>query len=251
MFEQTTNHQNLQNTIQNPQEQFVLPKKSFYTRSKEKFVSRFQAEQKKVNKDNVIYYFAGFTLFIVFVLFVTPIIWGWITYKPPEKTQATSSFQKSTRQTVSAPRQIKQIDLANIAKEELKNTTRDETIKAFQETLNTNDTNKLVGYVIPTPKVYITQSGCCESVNQNYVKSLFISLNQENKPWNFDQNNPILQQVRNRDGEFNDNYYATNTNGAVVGIKLNEKNHISVVNAIYNYQAFIDSFQPDTESISD
>jgi hypothetical protein len=49
----------------------------------------------------------------------------------------------------------------------------------------------------------------------------------------------------------NDNYYATNANGAVVGIKLNEKNHISVVNAIYNYQAFIDSFQPDTESISD
>jgi hypothetical protein len=236
--------------IQRTQE-FVLPKPSYYSQVKKKLTIFIGHEIKKINKDNVIYYFAGFTTLVVFIIFVTPVLWRLLTKRNIEPVKATTTIATTKKTINSTPTTFKQIELVKEDVETLKITTRDQTIKAFQETLTKNDINLIKGYVVEAPTIFITQADCCGVTTRTFVKTTMSSINPEKKPWNFDQGLPNYSQIKTKDGQFNDNYFGLSEAGSIVGIKLDKDNHITNVNVVYDYQAYLDSFQEDTESLSD
>jgi hypothetical protein len=233
-----------------PQE-FVVPKPSQYSQIKKRITVFLDRELKKINKDNVIYYFAGFTTLIVFVIFVTPVLWGLLTRKKVEPVRANTSIVATKKVVNSTPTTFKQIELAKEDLETLKTTTRDQTIKAFQDTLSKNDINLIKGYIIEAPTIFITQADCCGVTTRTFVKTTMSSINPEKKPWNFDQALSNYPQIKAKDGQFNDNYFGLSEGGSIVGMKLDKDNHITNINVVYDYQAYLDSFQADTESLSD
>jgi hypothetical protein len=236
--------------IPRPQE-FIASKPSKYSQVKKKIIVFLDRESKKINKDNVIYYFSGFTTLVVFLIFVTPVLWGLLTKKNVEPVRANTTIVTTKKIVNSTPTTFKQIELAKEDIESLKITTRDQTIKAFQDTLTNNDINLIKGYIMESPTIFITQADCCGVTTRTFVKTTISSVNPEKKPWNFDQGLPNYREIKAKDGQFNDNYFGLSESGGIVGIKLDKDNHITNVNVIYDYQAYLDSFQADTESLSD
>jgi hypothetical protein len=232
-------------------QEFVVPKPSQYSQIKKKVLSLLDRELKKINKNNVIYYFAGFTTFVVFVIFVTPVLWGILTKRKIEPVKASTTITTTKKIANTNATAFKQIELAKEDVETLKTTTLEETIKAFQDTLVKNDINLIKGYIVEAPTIFITQADCCGVTTRTFVKTTMSSINPEKKPWNFDQGLQNYPQIKAKDGQFNDNYFGLSESGSIVGIKLDKDNHIINVNVIYDYQAYLDSFQADTESLSD
>jgi hypothetical protein len=236
--------------VQNPQ-QFVAQKPSKYTQIKKRILVFLDSELKKINKDNVIYYFAGFTTLVIFIIFVTPVLWGLLTRKAVEPIKANSTITTTKKIVNSTPTTFKQIELAKTDSESLKTSTREETIKALQDTLVKNDISLIKGYIVEKPTIFITQADCCGETTRTFVKTTMSSVNPERKPWNFDQGLTNYAQIKAKDGRFNENYFGLSESGSILGIKLDKNNHITDINVVYDYQAYLDSFQADTESLSD
>ncbi len=226
---------------------------SLYAQYKGRFQQWAKHEISKITPQNVIYYFAGGTTLIIFLIFVIPIIFQGLIgfFTPKEQLKIATPTTQIKTSTIPLVEQRKPIELYKIDEEKLNVTTKDETIKIFQESLNTKNSNLLQGYITNKPTITISLTECCGESTSVYGKSIINGLLEGVESWNFDQNNQLIGKIIAKDGRYKDNFAVISNKNTFIGIVLDKENHISSINVMYDIQGFFDSFEPANEELVD
>jgi hypothetical protein len=238
--------------IVTPRSQFINkntingdPKVAVKPKPQNHFVERakiaFENQKRKINKDNVIYYFAGFTLIVIFIVYAAPIIYFNFTKRNEEVSKIV--FTKEDKKDNSAAERLI-FSKDNIAIKEVKprvsklySSPNPDAMKSiFKETLSNSKVDTLYDYFEPDAKLFLWKpseagNGCCEieRATPEYILNYLEILNLERPVWNFDQNQPDIKGIQDIEGRFKDSYIGVSNKDALVGIKLSAKNRISEV----------------------
>jgi hypothetical protein len=247
---------NIINTPPNSAKRVVVVKPNSVVTTSSKVVAfaknTYDTQRKKINKDNVIYYFVGFTLMIILFIYVVPIIYFNLTKKQPDTIKiGYTQTSKVNLSTIEKPKQ-NNIDLSIVAPKKapvknIKVATREEMLKIFQQILSERTNDKLIDYLESESKLFLFQAtktkNCCvlENTTIEYVASILPAINTEKVTWNFDQNQPDIKKVQDIANRFNDNFIGISNTGVMVGIKISVNNKITELNVANNIQGVYDS----------
>jgi hypothetical protein len=210
-------------------------------------------EKKRINNKNIIYYVFGSTIFVIFIIFVVPIIYYNLTYKPPIKSPSISQKTTAESRIISQIESKKSVD-SDSKKPEVSTATivksREEMIGIFKQNLNDNTPDNLEKYIEKDAKVYLWSASCCldKDTKSNFLVGVLKAAILQKTTWNFDQVQPDIESVKAIDPQFNDNYYALSSDKILVGIKLSSNNKISVLNIAKDVQVVKESIIKKTEA---
>ncbi|MBC7471756.1 MAG: hypothetical protein H7196_00620 [candidate division SR1 bacterium] len=226
--------------------QYNIQKSALKTTPKQKNIGRliknaYIDRKKKINKDNIIYYFVGFTLLIIFILYITPIIYQNLTKKRSEvfKIEYSQASRKDNLKIDAS--KIGNVIEDNgqksiIENKEVKVGSANELLQIFQQSLNNKTFDNFKSYLERDAKLFVWKpsktNGCCivENSTNDYMIGFLKVISLDNPSWNFDQNQADIKGVQDIEGRFKDNYIGINNKDAMIGIKISSSNKISEIN---------------------
>jgi hypothetical protein len=253
-------------TNTNSVSKMIIKEKSLKSKAAIFVKNVYKKEKNKINKNNVIYYFVGFTLVIIFFIYITPIIYSNLTKANTKNTKI--EFSKEVKAaTTEETTKLSQVDLTikqpkSEAIKELKVSSKEEMLKIFQQFITDKNLNNLQDYIEKDASLFVwkpseLKSGSCclvENVNSEYITNFIRVLNLENPVWNFDQTQPDIKGVQDIESRFKDNFIATNSKNVLLGIKTSTNNKISEINVTLSikevYNSTIDYNASDFKKIN-
>lgn len=199
------------------------------------------SQKKKINKDNVLYYFVGFTLLVIFIIYITPIIYLSLTKKQSEVFKIEYSQQlKKNDVDIEIPKRNDIITTNNqenpVDKKEVKVSSASELRQIFEQSLNNKTYDNFKIYLEKDVKLFLWKpsktNGCCivENASIDYIIGFLELISLDNPTWNFNQNQTDIKGVQDIESRFKDNYIGINSKDAMIGIKLSNNNKISEIN---------------------
>jgi hypothetical protein len=202
-------------------------------------------QKKKINKDNVIYYFTGFTLVVIFAIYTLPIVFYILTKKKAEVPKI-SYTQESSALPLNTDRPRNNIGVTSIStvkpgeNKNIKVSSKGEMQEIFQQNIASRTTDKLLDYLEKDAQLFVWKpvenNGCCiiENATKEYIVNFLAVVNLDNPVWNFDQKQSDIASVQSIESRFKDNYIGTNSKDTLIGLKVSPNNKIQEINIIVN-----------------
>ncbi|MBI2051807.1 hypothetical protein HYT33_03545 [Candidatus Roizmanbacteria bacterium] len=99
----------------------------------------------------------------------------------------------------------------------------------------------LEGYMVEKPSVILASTECCGPMTKAEAVEQMKYLNNATPPWNFDDTNPTIQELRSKNASFAppDSIVGISANEYVVVFILNSENKVSGINMAVSYKLLI------------